>query len=104
VFAAAFTRDANFQPYTATQPPLNLRGRPRIASFARRRAAKGDGWTAAKLDPPTGSEGLPREAVYGIALQVSSPKGGGEGGVKLVIDCRSGLIARWVGPALAEPK
>jgi len=103
-FARNFTRGANMQPYTASQPPPNLRGRSQIAAFAVRRTARGDGWTAAKLSPPTGTVGLPTEAIYGMTLGVSLPRGGGENGVKLVIDCRTGLIARWVGPALAEPR
>jgi hypothetical protein len=102
-FARNFTRGANMQPYTNTRPPVNLRGRSQIADFGARRAAHGDGWTAARLLPPAGGAGA-RGAIYGLTLRVSSPSGGGENGVKLVIDCRSGLIARWVGPALAEPR
>jgi hypothetical protein len=101
-FGRSFTRTANMQPYTASDPPLNLRGRSAIVAFAARRAASGDGWTAARLLPPTGDAGLPAGAVYGLALRVNWH--GDDTGVKLVIDCRSGLIARWVGPALAEPK
>jgi hypothetical protein len=102
-FARNFTRGANAQPYTDTRPPLNLRGRSQIADFAARRTAHGDGWTAARLLPPAGGAGA-GGAIYGMTLRVSSRSGGGENGVKLVIDCRSGLISRWVGPALAEPK
>jgi hypothetical protein len=101
-FARNFTRYANMEPYTSTRPPSNLRGRAQIAAFATRRTASGDGWTAARLLPPA-SVGA-GAAIYGLTLRVSSPRGGGENGVKLVIDCRSGLIARWVGPALAEPR
>lgn len=103
-FAGSFTRGATMQPYTASQPPPNLHGRSQIAAFAGRRTARGDGWTAVKLYPPTGTAGLPTEAIYGMTLRVSSPHGGAENGVKLVIDCRTGLIARWVGPAFAEPQ
>jgi hypothetical protein len=101
-FAASFTRDANMQPYTASEPLVNLRGRAQIAGFVSRRAARGDGWTAAKLMPPIGTVGLPREAIYGLTLRLNWH--GADVGVKLIIDCRSGLIARWVGPALAEPE
>jgi hypothetical protein len=101
-FARHFVVRANMQPYTASQPSLNLNGRPEIAAFAARRVARGDGWTAVRLLPPTGRAGLPSEAVYGLTLRVSWH--GADAGVKLVIDCRSGLIARWVGPALAEPQ
>jgi hypothetical protein len=103
-FARTFTRGATMQPYTGSQPPPNLRGRSQIAAFAIRRAARSDGWTAAKLFPPTGTVGLPTEAIYGMTLRVSSPHGGGENGAKLVIDCRSGLISHWVGPGLAAPR
>jgi hypothetical protein len=100
-FARNFTRNAYMQPYTASNPPLNLDGRPAIAAFAARRAMNGDGWTAARLDPPFGRAGLPVEAVYGLTLRLTWH--GGDTGVKLVIDCRSGLISRWVGPAVAPP-
>ena len=103
-FARSFTPEANMQPYTATVPLINLRGRAQIAAYAARRAARGDGWTAARLLPPTGSVGLPADAVYGLTLRVNSPRGSGENGVKLVVDCRSGLLTHWVGPALAEPR
>jgi hypothetical protein len=100
-FARNFTGGANMQPYTASKPLLNLGGRSQIAAFTARRTARGDGWTAARLSPPTGTAGLPATAVYGLTLRVTW--NAADAGVKLVIDCRSGLIARWVGPALAEP-
>ena len=101
-FARSFTRGAYMQPYTASNPLLNLRGRSQISAFAARRGARGDGWTAVRLLPPIGEVGLPREAIYGVTLRVTWH--GGDTGAKVVVDCRSGLIARWVGPALAEPR
>jgi hypothetical protein len=101
-FARNFRRDAFMHPYTDTRPPRYLRGRSEIGTFVARRTARGDGWTAAQLFPPAVAGAS--TAIYGLTLQVSSPRGGGVNGVKLVIDCRSGLIARWVGPALAEPR
>jgi hypothetical protein len=100
-FAATFTRRADMEPYTASKPGLHLRGRAEIAAFAAARAAKRDGWTARTLMPPIGNAGLPRQAVYGLALGLNWHDD--DVGVKLVIDCRTGLIARWVGPALAPP-
>ena len=100
-FAANFAHAAEMQPYTASKTFVSLRSRADIASFAAARAAAGDGWTARALMPPAGSAGLPREAVYGLVLRLNWH--GDDAGVKLVIDCRTGLIARWVGPALAPP-
>jgi hypothetical protein len=101
-FARQFTTGANMQPYTASRPFIDLKGRAEIANFATRRAARGDGWTAVKLEPPTGTAGLPAEAIYGLTLRTTWA--GTAAGAKLVLDCRTGLIARWVGPAIAPPR
>jgi len=87
-FARNFGRDAFMHPYTDTRPPRYLRGRSQITAFAARRTARGDGWTAAGLFPPSGGAGA-GTAIYGLTLRVSASRGGGENGVKLVIDCRA---------------
>jgi hypothetical protein len=43
---------------------------------------------------------LPDEATYGLSLRVSQ-RGAlvRRGGARLIVDCRSGLLVTWVGPA-----
>jgi hypothetical protein len=102
--AAAFARDfaasATVQPYTGwfTQ----LVGRAALRRFAAERDVRADGWTATAVFPPA-VPGV-QAAIYRVDLRVSSAGAAfGAGGVKVVIDCRSGLIAHWVGPGLAAP-
>jgi hypothetical protein len=96
-FRRSFTPRSHFHPYTASRGPV---ARAAIAAFVRERYRAGDGWTATTLLPPRGSSGRSR-AVYGAALRVTR-----QGqlladlGAKVVVDCRSGLIATWIGPAL----
>ena len=101
-FARGFTRDGSFEPYTVVWRSVD--GRAAIAQFARDRHRAHDGWTATGLSGPTGRVGLPAEAIYGLDLQVSS-RGAfyADGHSKIVIDCRSGLVRHWVGPALSPP-
>jgi hypothetical protein len=90
-----------FVPYDGTSlaPRPEIGDGAGIARFVRRRYAAGDGWTALSLLPPAGRAGLPRTAVFTLRLavlirgQVNKPQS-----VKVVIDCRSGLLAMWVGP------
>jgi hypothetical protein len=103
-FAHAFTKRGEFHPYPASIA-AGFVGRLRIARFANDRYRAGDGWTATRLQPPRGSVGLPKWTVYGLSLRV-----GHQGtllseqvGAKLVIDCASGLLRRWIGPSLTAP-
>jgi hypothetical protein len=103
-FARDFTARAVMQPYTGSAPFVQLIGRDAIARFAGDRDERGDGWTVSAVDPPTGSAGLPREAVYLLHVRVSARGAAfGAGGAKVVIACRSGLIVKWVGPGTAAP-
>jgi hypothetical protein len=102
-FAAAFTRDGVFEPYTGTIT-TGIVGRRAIGKFAANRHMHGDGWTLTGLAGPTTAAAA--GAIYGLGLQVWSRSNLAfdmNPDVKLVIDCRSGLISRWVGPALALP-
>ena len=105
-FAGGFVKEGNWHPSTSTSSigRGGSTGRTAIAHLARDRFIAGDGWTATTLMPPTGDALLPRSAVYGLEFQVANdgqPVGGGTS--KIVVDCRSGLVVRWVGPALALP-
>lgn len=103
-FAHAFTKRGEFHPYSASIG-AGFIGRARIARFVNDRYRAGDGWTATRLQPPRGSVGLPKWAVYGLSLRVGHQGTllGEEVGAKLVIDCASGLLTRWIGPSLPEP-
>jgi hypothetical protein len=95
-FAAAFAVRAAFQPYSASlRAPV--RGRSAIRRFAARRIAAVDGWTATGLvNRGRGSFAL---ALVGYA----NGRLAGAGTARLRIDCRTGLIAWWVGPELPLP-
>ena len=105
-FADQFTPRPSFQPYTgdagrryATHPRVTSR---ELTRFVNARYAAGDGWTASRLEPPLGDAGLPAEAIYGLSLTVSYPRGRIDGGAKIIISCSSGLVRRWVGPAYSR--
>lgn len=103
-FAKQFAPGGNFHPYSVSIPSVGFVTRTRIATFVRTRYRAGDGWTARALFPPRGRVGLPSKAVYGLVLIVSYQGARvAETGVKLVLDCRSGLLRTWGGPALALP-
>ena len=76
---------------------LHLRPSAGIVRIARALHARGDGWTALRLQPPTGSAG--GVAVYGLFLRVTrrdAPEY--KTGVKLIVDCQTGRFIRWLGP------
>jgi hypothetical protein len=103
-FAEGFSPGALVQPYTASSPFFQLTNRSAVSTFAATRYGKGDGWTATHLAPPTGPSGTPTEGIYTLRLRVTSHGAQfGDGSVKLVVDCRTGLIAKWAGPALMPP-
>jgi hypothetical protein len=104
-FAASFLEtEGQLSPYGVGG--RGFVGREAIAAFVTERHKTGDGWTLAVLSPPLGRVGLPRETAYGVDLIVVQ-KGSGfrrREGAKVVIDCASGLILGWVGPALPPPE
>lgn len=103
-FSRGFAVRAEFHPYngTALAPPPG-RGRWRIERFVGRRHKARDSWTATRLTPPqTSPPAPPANAVYGLSFRVRVGSYDRVRGSKLVIDCRSGNIDRWVGPALTS--
>lgn len=100
---AAFTANGRFRPYTASvRSPF--RGRAAIKRFAARRIAAVDGWTASELDPPYGRRSASGGAAYAVTLVAyTNGRPDGAGTARMVVDCRSGLIAEWTGPALPLP-
>jgi hypothetical protein len=100
-FAAAFQPKGTFQPYTASLPGA-LIGRPAIAAFTQRRILAADGWTATSLGGPL--EKTRATATYGVSLVAfSSGRPVGAGNARMTLDCKSGLIRDWRGPALPLP-
>jgi hypothetical protein len=104
-FAKQFVRRGQFHPYTASIRGSGFVGDSRIARFVRARYAAGDGWTATSLRPPQGTAGLPSRAIYGLEFTVSHQGApfADRSGSKLVVDCSSGLLKGWVGPASKLP-
>lgn len=100
-FAKAFLPKGTFQPYTASLP-LAINGRPAITAFTRRRIAAADGWTATSLGGPL--ERTKTTVTYGVALVAfASGRPVGAGNARMTLDCKSGLIRSWRGPALPLP-
>lgn len=104
-FGRQFVRRGQFHPYTASIGGTGFVGAKAMRSFVHARYTAGDGWTATALRPPTGSAGLPAEAVYTLELEVShqGARVTATATAKLVVDCGSGKLRRWAGPALSLP-
>ena len=100
-FALNFTDNGRYLPYTASLTKARI-GRLRISIYAAARMAAVDGWTATSLLGPL--DHTPATAVYRVGL-VSYLNGNayGAGYAQMTLDCRSGLIAAWSGPALPLP-
>ncbi len=104
-FARRFAASSQFHPYTGSVTGGGFRRRPAIARFVGNRYRAGDGWTATRLLVPQASAGLPSKAVFGVGLRVSyqGREAAARVGAKLVLDCRSGFVRAWIGPALKLP-
>jgi hypothetical protein len=104
-FARRFVRGGQFHPYSRSIKGAGFASRSTIARFVGRRYRAGDGWTARRLFTPQTSVGLPRKAVFGVALRVSHQGATvvEDIGSKLVVDCPSGLLEFWGGPAIKTP-
>ena len=98
--AAAFAQTGSFEPYTGTQDAAIPRavGRRLIARYVLERHRTGDGWTASAVAPPSGRGGRPLHAIYAVRLVVQLRGVEHTAAAKIVLNCRSGLIERWVGP------
>jgi hypothetical protein len=100
-----FTKRGQFHAYTGTIHGTGSVGRAQIARFAAARAAAGDGWTATVLHAPVGKPAPPTRAVYGLGLRIyRNGLAARSGGAKLVVDCRSGLLLKWIGPGTTAPR
>jgi hypothetical protein len=105
-FAEGFVeQDGFFQPYPGTFQEIaqgGLVGDAQIERFVSQRHEARDGWSAKKLSPPTGETGTDDKAIYGMTLVLTTAGAGNStGGVKVIIDCRSGQVRDWVGPPQA---
>ena len=79
----------------------DFKTRSAIASFARERYRAGEGWTASALHAPKriARPGSRRVAAYRLGILLTRPVTPlASATVKVVLDCGSGLIQRWVGP------
>jgi hypothetical protein len=100
-FAVAFLPHGTFQPYTASVAKA-LAGRDAITTFARRRIAAADGWTATSLLGPINR--TKQSSAFAVTLVAyASGRPVGAGTARMTLDCRSGLIRDWRGPALPLP-
>jgi hypothetical protein len=104
-FARRFAVRGQFHPYTRSVAGQGFTTRRAIARFVGTRYPAGGGWTAARLFTPQTSVGLPTRAVYGVDLRVSyqGRRVAEHEGAKVVVDCRSGLVRAWIGPAIVKP-
>ena len=97
-FVAPFSEQTNFNPYNGAPEAFTARSPGPIARFILARHRAGDGWTALALIPPSGSAGA--TAIYGLFLRVVKASNDPyRQGVKLVVDCGTGRIQTWLGPA-----
>jgi hypothetical protein len=103
--ARQFVSRGRFHPYTSSIGGAGFVGAKAIKKFVSRRYKAGDGWTGTALRPPTRRAGLPDEAVYLLELRVGYQAAAvaDTAVAKLVVDCASGKLRRWVGPALRLP-
>ena len=100
-FGAAFLPNGTYRPYTASVAKA-FKGRAAITAFTKRRIAAADGWTATYLLGPI--ERTKRTATYSVSLVAYvSGRPVGAGTARMTLDCRSGLIRDWRGPALPLP-
>ena len=100
-FVATFAPNGRYQPYTASLGNA-MAGRSAIAAFTKKRIAAADGWTATSLVGPV--EKTKKTATYVISMVAySSGRPVGAGNARMTLDCASGLIRDWRGPALPLP-
>jgi hypothetical protein len=101
VFGAAFLPKGAFRPYTASVL-APFAGRTAITAFIKKRIAAADGWTATSLLGPV--ERTKKTSTYAVALVAyASGRPVGAGTARMTLDCASGLIRDWRGPALPLP-
>jgi hypothetical protein len=95
-FASGFARRGRWYPFTRTLT-APLLGRPDIQAFAILRISAEDKWTV---------NGLRRVTSGRYTIRVKIATGGrpvGAGPTRVAVDCKSGLVTSWTGPALRMP-
>jgi hypothetical protein len=101
-FGAAFAPKGTYHPYTASLATAFF-GRAAITAFAKKRVGTADGWTATSLSGPTAKAA--KTAAYVVSLiAYTNGRPVGAGTARMTLDCRSGLIRNWRGPALPLPR
>jgi hypothetical protein len=97
-FSRGFAYRSTFEPYNDSRLAPGTLGPGRaIEQFVWRRHRRGDSWAATTLVPPVEARG---QAIYGLDLKVRVGGRRFTTGAKVVIDCRTGRVPRWVGPTL----
>jgi hypothetical protein len=96
-FAGGFARDGRWQPYTRTVAPPGVVGRRKITYLAILSIGAEVEWALSQLRRTTRDR-------YTVTVAVRAhEQPAGRGSTKLRVDCASGLIQSWVGPALKHP-
>jgi hypothetical protein len=101
-FANNFATDGRYYPYTASiaRP---LVGRLRITIFVAGQMAAVDGWTATALLGPLDRTRVSARYRLSLTAYVNG-EAYGAGRAFVDVDCRTGLVRSWSGPALPTPK
>ncbi len=99
-FASFFDHQVvSFEPYSETRPDTNIHigTRRGIGRYVVSRWLHGDGWTASRLGVPSAGPG---SNAFFLTLQLSRHGiVSKELGTKIIMNCDTGLIQHWVGPA-----
>lgn len=97
--ARHFVPGSRLRPYDG----ITLVGSRAISAFVAARYRAGDGWTANSMRF-RGSTASLRRPMYTVGLLVSyQGRRVGSGQASSVVECRSGRLERWVGPAVSQP-
>lgn len=96
-FAAGFTPTGRWQPYTRTVAPPGVVGRRRITQLATISIGAEVEWHLSALRRVAAGR-------YTINVDVeANDHPWGRGRTTLTVDCRTGLVRSWVGPATKHP-
>ena len=96
-FAAGFTRNGRWQPYTLTVAPPGVIGRRKITQLAVLSIGSEVEWRLSQLRRTARGAYTVR-----VAVTAHDQRAGG-GSTKVRVDCASGLVRSWVGPAMMLP-
>jgi hypothetical protein len=96
-FAAGFTPTGRWQPYTKTVAPPGVVGRRKITLLATISIGAEVEWQLSRLHRAAGGR-------YSVLVTVSANEHRfGRGTTKVVVDCGTGLVRSWIGPATRHP-